>query len=92
MTNIEFAKIVLDACIEYNGSITSWKRTALHNKAVGGVPTSKHITGFAFDIVCDKKTDEPKLIHGLLESDFKAFFDKDHVHVECPDTLISKPV
>lgn len=32
-------------------TITSWCRCEKHNKAVGGVPTSNHMTGEAVDIV-----------------------------------------
>lgn len=30
--------------------VTSWWRSEYHNKAVGGVPSSRHLLGLAFDV------------------------------------------
>jgi hypothetical protein len=35
------------------GSVTSWGRTEVHNRAVGGVPNSLHVRWLAVDVVYD---------------------------------------
>jgi hypothetical protein len=44
---------VLDVCVSFKGSITSWWRTPLRNAAVGGTANSKHLRGLAVDVVWD---------------------------------------
>jgi hypothetical protein len=44
---------VYDVCAFYKGSVTSWIRTPHHNAEVKGVPTSKHQSGEACDVIYD---------------------------------------
>jgi len=41
------------ACINFGGNITSGVRTPEYNKKIGGVPTSWHLDGLAFDVKID---------------------------------------
>ena len=49
--------------------ITSGTRCKTHNKAVGGMENSKHLTGEAADIVV--KGVHPQLVYNYLDSIFK---------------------
>lgn len=53
--NISFLRDVLDNVREHVNEpiiVTSWYRSVEHNKRVGGVPNSHHLTGGAADITC----------------------------------------
>lgn len=61
-------------------TVTSWLRTPWHNDEVGGVANSKHLIGWAFDIV-PGGSDTVK--QKLRNMGFKTVFDEgNHVHVE----------
>jgi len=51
MTLEEFARAVVTYRRAFNGSVTSWGRNAAHNKAVDGVPNSRHLYDLAADVV-----------------------------------------
>jgi len=52
---VTFVHLVIPIIEEFGGSITSFFRSATHNKAVGGVADSDHLSGKAIDVVLDDK-------------------------------------
>lgn len=59
--------------------VTSWIRSPEKNKRVGGVPTSKHILGYGFDVSPDTIANVAK----LKKIGFKKVLrEGDHIHVE----------
>src|SRR3981189_3224326 len=63
--------------------VTSWWRTAEHNAEVGGMPTSKHLTGDAIDVIW--KGDGPD--DGILRSvatgaNVRVVREGDHEHFQ----------
>lgn len=53
MNLAEFATAVVQYCMATRGSVTSWIRTPERNIAIGGTPSSRHLTGMAVDVVYD---------------------------------------
>lgn len=51
--------------------ITSSIRCAKHNKAVGGVATSSHLSGNAVDIAIDNDLMRAKVTSGLVKAGFR---------------------
>lgn len=51
----ELIKDVFEACLTYNGSITSWGRTVERNRNKGGHRHSWHLDWLAFDVAIDDK-------------------------------------
>lgn len=84
MTIGSFCTIVFAVCKVFGGSVTSWVRSDAHNKAVGGVANSKHLAGLALDVVLDKggEAEAKPCIDALRACKLRAFWDKDHIHVE----------
>src|SRR2546423_878797 len=79
---LEFLKV-----LEYRFAeprVTSWWRTPEHNRAVGGVPTSKHLTGDAIDVVY--MDGDPPDLHALHDVagrfDVKVIREMDHDHFQ----------
>jgi len=52
-TRVEFLERINVLCSRHQGSVTSWWRTEQRNTAVGGHENSKHLYGWAVDIVLD---------------------------------------
>lgn len=77
-----FCTIVFTLCKIYGGSVTSWARSVAHNKAVGGVANSKHLEGLALDVVLDLAENQTPFIAACRSMKLRAFWDKDHIHVE----------
>lgn len=50
--------------------INSAMRCEEHNTAVGGSPTSSHLTGNAVDIACDSSRKRFQIVNGLLDAGF----------------------
>lgn len=82
MTVGHFCTVVYSLCKVYNGSVTSWVRSIAHNKAVGGVANTKHLDGLALDVVLDDAANQTPFIAACRAVKLRAFWDKDHVHVE----------
>lgn len=57
MTVTEFADALRSYCGAMNASVTSWGRTLMHNKKVGGVPDSAHTIWKGADVVYDSPKD-----------------------------------
>jgi hypothetical protein len=51
MDPLSFANRVFALCFKHQGSLSSWGRTAKHNKDVGGVEDSYHMLWLGADVV-----------------------------------------
>jgi uncharacterized protein YcbK (DUF882 family) len=78
----DFVCLIYALCKIYNASVTSWLRSPAHNKMVGGVANSKHLEGLAVDINVDDPTNRDPLINAARTLKLRAFWDKDHIHIE----------
>lgn len=66
-----------------DAQVTSGYRTAEHNKAVGGVPTSRHLSGQAVDLVPRPGETMAQLYARVSKvPGVKAINEGDHVHVQ----------
>jgi len=84
MTRQEFALAIGFYCARFNGSVTSWLRTAARNNHNGGHPRSQHLRGTAADIVYDDGVFPPideasEFASGL---GLKVVRESDHDHVQ----------
>jgi uncharacterized protein YcbK (DUF882 family) len=66
--------------------ITSATRNELDNRAAGGRPDSKHLTGLAIDIRI-RDMHKPHVVRDMLAMELKEFgydviLEKDHMHIE----------
>lgn len=61
-------------------TVTSWLRTPWHNDEVGGVANSKHLIGWAFDIVPGGSDTVKQKLKNLGFS--KILDEGNHIHVE----------
>jgi uncharacterized protein YcbK (DUF882 family) len=67
--------------------ITSGLRCRVHNKRVGGSPSSSHIDGLAVDIKADNSNHRHMILKGLLEAGFKRIgIAKNFIHADCDNT------
>lgn len=66
------------------GAVTSMRRTPGGNKAVGGVPGSKHLSGDAADFVPQNGETMAQLAARLAKTypDARVINEGDHVHVQ----------
>lgn len=83
----DFLTEVVSICIEYRCSVTSWIRSPAHNELVGGVPTSKHLTGDAVDVVLDDKELTGRFMKRATDIGMKVIPYKDHIHLENTDAI-----
>ena len=76
----------LDLAREMSGvgfTISSGYRTKSHNTKVGGISTSRHVTGDAVDILISNSSDRFKILKALIDVGFnKIGIYPDHLHVE----------
>lgn len=63
---IQVARHLADTSFKINSAI----RCEEHNKAIGGSPTSSHMTGHALDISCDSSRKRFHIVNGLLDAGF----------------------
>ena len=74
---------IYNICFKHQCSVTSWIRTTKRNTFVGGDKGSRHLIGYAIDLVPDSW---PK-VDDLLLQDIKKYglfylIEKDHIHVQ----------
>jgi uncharacterized protein YcbK (DUF882 family) len=65
--------------------VTSWYRCENHNEAVGGSPTSSHVTGKAIDIKYKNSVDLFKIVKALMGAGFTRIginYNKKFVHCD----------
>ena len=62
--------------------LTSWWRSADHNRSVGGHPYSQHLLGFAFDFVVNDRAAEQAFVKRVREAGLVPVLEFDHVHVQ----------
>lgn len=79
-----FAATLDHLAITHGASITSTRRTAARNKAVGGRPDSLHMSGLAGDLVPDDLRQAPAVVVHAQALGLEAFIEADHVHIETP--------
>lgn len=60
------------------GRVTSWWRSPSHNKAVGGLPNSRHLWGWAFDVV-PVTASNVRALRGFFPV---VVNEGDHIHVQ----------
>ena len=82
MTLEAFARAVVEYRRAFNGSVTSWGRSATRNHFVGGAPASKHLIDLAADVVPEAGT---KIDHRTAHANALGLWlwaELDHDHLE----------
>jgi uncharacterized protein YcbK (DUF882 family) len=82
MTALEFLQRVLQLAVVVPFSVTSWLRSPARNRAVGGVPTSRHLDGAAVDVVLDRPEDREVLRRFANRLGLQVLDEGDHLHLE----------
>ena len=85
MTKLEFLEKIDDIVSRFNGSITSWRRSKKHNDEIGGHPNSRHLYGWAVDVVLDNSEDTLSFINECERQRLKAINESSHIHVQKGD-------
>jgi len=72
----------LELCVA-TPHVTSWWRTEQHNREVGGLPNSKHLTGDAIDVVWqDAQPDPGALLRMCARYELRLVREGDHEHFQ----------
>jgi hypothetical protein len=85
MTLENFTCNVVVLCQLYDGRVTSWARSAHHNRLVGGVSNSLHLVGLAADVVLFDWRDQRAFIsmaERLKLTVIDEVADKGHLHLQ----------
>lgn len=82
MTLGDFAAAVRAYSRETTGSVTSWGRTVAHNKKVGGVATSRHLTFMAVDITYDDKPELDQAVSRAARHGLRLIRESTHDHLQ----------
>jgi len=77
-----FPAAIVQLSQEVSFSVTSWIRSPSRNKAVGGVPDSKHLEGLAVDLVLDNWDDSAKLLFLVDAECMWIGVERGHIHLE----------
>jgi len=81
---LEFLMTVQPIIFRYKGSVTSWIRSADRNITVEGNPNSRHLFGWAVDVILDDPADNDSFILECHRQGLKAINEGDHIHVQTP--------
>ena len=77
-----FASKIAELRNHFVFSVTSWIRSPERNADVGGLPTSKHLTGLGIDIVPEDPHQKNDLF-ALIKTLGLHFLDEgDHIHIQ----------
>lgn len=82
MSLSDFYVLIFALCRIFGGSTTSGIRSIKRNILVGGVPDSKHLTGFGVDIVLDDPKKRVAFIAAVEAVGLRAIDEGDHMHVQ----------
>jgi uncharacterized protein YcbK (DUF882 family) len=82
LTRGAFVDKVYSIAEKHGGSVTSGLRSRSRNKIVGGKPASRHISGYALDVVCDNALGERRFIEDCQLEGFGVAEEGDHIHVQ----------
>ena len=77
-----FSDKVLALCLIYDCSETSGFRTEKRNKAVGGVPNSRHKVGLGRDIVLDVPVRTEEVCRAARRLGLWVLVEDDHIHLQ----------
>lgn len=89
MKREHFWNLVCSLCDEFDGSVTSGYRTSRRNYNVGGAANSRHLKGFAADVVLDdwtKKAAFVKTAQGLGLRVLDEVTKRNHLHLDVDPT------
>lgn len=82
MTPAEFASALMAYAAATRGSVTSWGRTVMHNRDVGGVPDSAHLLWVGADVTYDND-DAPSWREAIAKRvGLHLVHEGDHDHVQ----------
>ncbi len=81
-TVIDFAPAVYRFAKETGASVTSWGRSLLHNRKVGGVSNSYHLRWLAVDVVYDKRPSLATVTAVADKHGLQVIREKDHDHLQ----------
>lgn len=97
MSPQEFHNIVDPIIVRYEGSVTSGRRSVVHNAKVGGSNNSRHLFNLAVDVMLDNPTesimirmDGKDTVSSMVDAfirecerqGLKAFDEGSHIHVQ----------
>ena len=78
---IKLVQSLLLLRIKYPISITSWGRTPVHNKAVGGVDDSDHLIWLGIDVVLDENKKNLQFEKDCDRLCLSPLWEGDHYHL-----------
>ena len=82
MTRLDFISVIDHLHTRFAFSETSGWRTTKRNKAVGGHPRSKHLSGLAVDCVLDDKRHAAAFTAAVKAAGLRFVNEGDHIHVQ----------
>jgi uncharacterized protein YcbK (DUF882 family) len=85
MKRDRFWDLVNTLCDEFSGSVTSGYRSARRNHQVGGALNSRHLKGFAADVVLDDWSKKVSLMKTAKELGLRVIDEvakRNHLHID----------
>jgi uncharacterized protein YcbK (DUF882 family) len=85
VTRQRFWDLINSLCDEFDGSVTSGKRSLHRNHAVGGAKNSRHLNGFAADVVLDDWGKKERFTNTAQELGLRVIDEiakRHHLHVD----------